>query len=206
MTPNFVHMHLLLNHVPTVGTIVALGLLLLAFAKRSEELKRGALALFFAIALISLPMYMTGYSAQKAIKDRPGVSAALIQRHQSAALVALILMEATGVAAWFGLWQGKKPTGASRWNAPVVLLLATVTVGLMASASTIGGQISHPEIMAPGETPAGAIAPTALMTPSIGRFQFTHAYAWPALESLHFIGLCLLFGVDWWAISASSAS
>lgn len=195
MTPNFVHMHLLLNHVPTVGTIVALGLLLLAFAKRSEELKRGALALFFAIALVSLPTYMTGYSAQKALKDRPGVSAALIQRHQSAALVALILMEATGVAAWFGLWQGKKPTGASRWNAPVVLLLATVTIGLMASASNIGGQISHPEIMAPGEAPAGAIAPTALMTPSIGRFQFTHAYAWPALESLHFIGLCLLFGV-----------
>jgi len=195
MTPNFVHMHLLLNHVPTVGTIVALGLLLLAFAKRSEELKRGALALFFAIALVSLPTYMTGYSAQKAIKDRPGVSAALIQRHQSAALVALILMEATGVAAWFGLWQGKKPTGASRWNAPVVLLLATVTLGLMASAANIGGQISHPEIMAPGEGPAGAIAPTALMTPSIGRFQFTHAYAWPALESLHFIGLCLLFGV-----------
>jgi uncharacterized membrane protein len=195
MTPNFVHLHLLLNHVPTVGTIVALGLLLLAFAKRSEELKRGALALFFAIALVSLPTYMTGYSAQKAIKDRPGVSAALIQRHQSAALVALILMEATGVAAWFGLWQGKKPAGASRWNAPVVLLLATVTIGLMASAANIGGQISHPEIMAPGEAPAGAIAPTALMTPSIGRFQFTHAYAWPALESLHFIGLCLLFGV-----------
>jgi len=195
MTPNFVHMHLLLNHVPTIGTIVALGLLLLAFAKRSEELKRGALALFFAIALVSLPTYMTGYSAQKAVKDRPGVSAALIQRHQSAALVALILMEATGVAAWFGLWQGKKPTGASRWNAPVVLLLATVTLGLMASAANIGGQISHPEIMAPGEGPTGAIAPTALMTPSIGRFQFTHAYAWPALESLHFIGLCLLFGV-----------
>jgi uncharacterized membrane protein len=195
MTPNFVHMHLLLNHVPTVGTIVALGLLLLAFAKRSEELKRGALALFFAIALVSLPTYMTGYSAQKAIKDRPGVSAALIQRHQSAALVALILMEATGVAAWFGLWQGRKPTGASRWNAPVVLLLATVTIGQMASASNIGGQISHPEMMAPGEAPVGAIAPTALMTPRIGRFQFTHAYAWPALESLHFIGLCLLFGV-----------
>jgi uncharacterized membrane protein len=195
MTPNSLHMHLLLNHVPTVATIVALGLLLLAFAKRSEEMKRGALALFFAIALVSLPTYMTGYSAQKAIKDRPGVSAALIQRHQSAALVALMFMEATGVAAWFGLWQGKKPTGASRWNAPVVLLLAMVTVAQMASAANIGGQISHPEIMAPGEAPASAIAPTALMTPSIGRFQFTHAYAWPALESLHFIGLCLLFGV-----------
>src|ERR671935_711 len=60
--------------------LVALGVLLLAFAKRSEELKRGALALFFVIALMSLPTYMTGYSAQKAIKDRPGVSGPLIQR------------------------------------------------------------------------------------------------------------------------------
>lgn len=195
MIPNFVHMHLLLNHVPTVGTIVALGILLLAFAKRSPDLMRGALALFFAIALVSLPAYMTGYSAQKAIKGHPGISNALIQRHQSAALFALIFMEATGVVAWFGLWAGKKRTGSPSWNAPVVLLLATVTIGLMASAANIGGQISHPEIMASGEGPASAIAPAMLMTPSIGRFQFTHAYAWPALESLHFIGLCLLFGV-----------
>lgn len=195
MTPNFVHMHLLLNHVPTVGTIVALGVLLLAFAKRSDEMKRGALALFFAIALVSLPTYMTGYSAQAAIKGRPGVSAELIQRHQASALVALIFMEATGIVAWFGLWQGRKPTGASRWNAPVVLLLATVTIGLMASAANIGGEITHPEILAPGEKPATVIAPRSFMTPNIGHFQFTHPFAWPMLESLHFIGLCLLFGV-----------
>jgi len=195
MTPNFVHMHLLLNHIPTVGTIVALGVLLLGLVKRSAELTRGALALFFVIALLSLPTYMTGYSAQKAVKDRPGVSADLIQRHQSAALVALTMTEATGVLAWFGLWQGRKPKGAARWNAPVVLLLATVSLGLMASASNIGGQITHPEIMAPGEGPATAIAPRSFMTPNIGHFQFTHPFAWPMLESLHFIGLCLLFGV-----------
>ena len=195
MFPNFVHLHLLLNHVPTVGTIVALGVLLLAFAKRSQELRRGALALFFVIALISLPTYMTGYSAQKAIKDRPGVSAPMIQRHQSAALLALMFMEATGVLAWFGLWEARRPAGASRWNAPAVLLLAAVTTVLMASASTIGGEITHPEIMAPGEAPAGTIAPNVLQTPSIGHFQFTHPFAWPMLESLHFIGLSLLFGV-----------
>ncbi len=137
MNVNFVHLHLLLNHVPTVGTIVALGLLLLAFAKRSDELKRGSLAVFFAIALVSLPTYMTGYSAQKAIKGRPGVSASLIEQHQSAALLALIFMEATGVVAWFGLWQARKASAPAGWNAPVVLLLATITVGLMASAANI---------------------------------------------------------------------
>jgi hypothetical protein len=195
MSVNFVHLHLLLNHVPTVGTIVALGLLLLAFAKRSDELKRASLAVFFAIALVSLPTYMTGYSAQKAIKGHPGVSASLIEQHQSAALLALIFMEATGVVAWFGLWQARKASVPAGWNAPVVLLLAAITVGLMASAANIGGQITHPEIMSAGEAPGGTLAPQALSSANISKFQFRHPWAWPLLETLHFIGLCLLFGV-----------
>ena len=195
MKMNFVHLHLLLNHVPTVGTIIALGLLLLAFAKKSEELTRASLAVFFAIALVSLPTYMTGYSAQKAIKDRPGVSASLIEQHQSAALLALIFMEATGVVAWFGLWQARKPSAAAGWNAPVVLLLSVVTIGLMASAANIGGEISHPEIMSAGEASGGTLAPAVLKSASISHFQFAHPWAWPMLETLHFIGLSLLFGI-----------
>ena len=195
MKMNFVHLHLLLNHVPTVGTIIALGLLLLAFAKKSEELTRASLAVFFAIALVSLPTYMTGYSAQKAIKDRPGVSASLIEQHQSAALLALIFMEATGVVAWFGLWQARKPSAAAGWNAPVVLLLSVVTIGLMASAANLGGEISHPEIMSAGEASGGTLAPAVLKSASISHFQFAHPWAWPMLETLHFIGLSLLFGI-----------
>jgi uncharacterized membrane protein len=195
MFPNFVHLHLLLNHVPTVGTIIALGVLLLAVAKRSEDMMRGALALFFSIALVSLPTYMTGYSAQQAIKSRPGYTVALVQQHQSAALLALILMEATGVVAWFGLWQARRPSGRARWNVPMVLLLSTVTIVLMANAANIGGEITHPEILHPGETAGATLAPEILKTPWIGHFQFTHPFAWPTLESLHFIGLSLLFGV-----------
>src|SRR5215471_12230643 len=130
---NLVHLHLLLNHVPTVGTIVTFGLLILGLAKRNEELQRAAFALLFVIALVSLPTYMTGYSAQEAIKGRAGVSAMLIARHQSAALLALIVMEATGVAAWFGLWYRRSQQGMPKWCAPLVVLLATATIVLMAS-------------------------------------------------------------------------
>jgi len=192
-----VHLQLLLNHVPTIGTVVALGLLLRAFAKKSNELTRASLAIFFAIALVSLPTYMTGYSAQRALKDRPGISAPLVEQHQSAALLALIFMEATGVVAWFGLWQGRKPTGTARWSAPTVLALGVVTVALMASAANLGGEITHPEIMPAGATQAGegALAPAVLKTAFIAKYQFSHPMAWPSLEALHFIGLSLLFGV-----------
>src|SRR4029453_7917006 len=127
---NFVHLHLLLNHVPTVGTIIAFGVLLLALAQKSDDLMRGSLALFFAIAFISLPTYMTGYSAEAVVKERPGVNPELIALHQSSALLALTFMEATGVAAWFGLWQARKPAGGSGGAVPSVLLFSVVPICL----------------------------------------------------------------------------
>ena len=194
MRLNFVHLHLLLNHVPTVGLIIAFGLLLLAFAKRSDDLKRASLAVYFAIALMSLPTYMTGYTAAKAVKNKPGVSAETIDRHQRAALLGLVFVEATGVVAWFGLWRNRRATGAA-WHAPAVVVLSVVTIGLMSGAADIGGEISHPEILIEGQAPTGTLAPEWLNSARIARYQFRNPWAWPALESIHFLGLCLLFGV-----------
>ena len=75
---DLVHLHLLLNHFPTVGMIVGFGVFLLALVKKSEDLKRGGLAVMFVIALLSLPTYMTGYSAQKTVRGMAGVQ---ILRH-----------------------------------------------------------------------------------------------------------------------------
>ena len=47
LTPtDLVHIHLLLNHFPTVGMVVGFGLFLLALLKKSDDLKRGGLAVF----------------------------------------------------------------------------------------------------------------------------------------------------------------
>jgi uncharacterized membrane protein len=148
---NFVHLHLLLNHVPTVGTIIAFGVLLLALMQKSDDLLRGAFALFFAIALVSLPTYMTGYSAEAVVKERPGVNLELIALHQSSALLALTLHGGNGRRR-HGLDCGRHASlrGRSKWAVPSVLLLSVVTISLMANAANIGGEITHPEILAPG--------------------------------------------------------
>ena len=57
---NIPHLHLLLNHVPTVGTVVGLGLLLLAMARRNDHLVHSSLEVLFAVALVTLPVYLTG--------------------------------------------------------------------------------------------------------------------------------------------------
>ena len=135
-----VHLHLLLNHFPTVGMIVGFGIFLLALVKKSEDLKRGGLAVLFVIALIALPTYMTGYSAQKALKATPGVSQELIDIHQRSALFALIFMEATGIVAWYGLWRSRRNVSSGTANTAAVLLLSVVTITLMAGAANIGAR------------------------------------------------------------------
>jgi uncharacterized membrane protein len=194
---NLVHLHLVLNHVPTVGTVVALAFMLLAFAKKSDDLMRASLAVFFGIALVSLPTYFTGYAAQVAVKSRQGLSSALVDEHQSAALLALVFMEATGVLAWFGLWQARRPRGRARWNAPAVLLLAVLTLALMGSAANLGGEITHPEIVTRADASKieGSLAPAIFRTATVADFEFNAPWAWPALEALHFVGLSLLMGV-----------
>src|ERR1700730_7702090 len=104
---NFAHLHLLLNHFPIIGTIVGLGLFLVSFLGKNDDLRRGSYIIFAAIALISIPTFLTGFGAQVMLKG-PGVSDALLQRHEGSALLSLWFMEATGALALIGLWQSPK--------------------------------------------------------------------------------------------------
>ncbi|HYR83837.1 MAG TPA: hypothetical protein VE422_07145 [Terriglobia bacterium] len=193
---NQAHLHLLLNHFPTIGTIIALGLYLVAILANHEYLKRACLGIFLIIALLSLPVYMSGKAAQEAIEGQPGITGGLIERHQDAALLAFVFMEITGAFAWLGLWQFRRVLRLARWNVLTVFVLSIVTFGLMARAANMGGEIRHPEIQATAATEGATVPDTEwLQTASIASFVNTRAWAWPATETLHFMGLCLLLGV-----------
>jgi hypothetical protein len=190
---NLAYLHLLLNHVPTVGLGIGLGLFLAALIGKNDDLKRVSLEVFVVIALLALPAYLSGNAAQETIAGLPEVSEALIAAHQDAALVAFVFMMITGASAWIGLWQFRRISRPARGNLSAVLVLAIVTVGLMARAATIGGEIRHPEIrsgpdITATEGPVGLSASTA-------SFVVGETWVWPASETLHFIGLCLVFGV-----------
>lgn len=184
---NLPHLHLLLNHVPTVGLGIALGLLVASLVKKSEDLKQASFVAFFLLGLLAIPAYLTGGAAQLVLQDRPGVSQQVIAAHQDAALLALIVMEITGFLAWIALWRVRP------WHQTGLLVLAVVTFGLMASAANIGGHIRHPEILV-----TGAVAPVPAWprTAEAGAaFVLDNPWVWPICEVFHFVGLCLLFGV-----------
>lgn len=189
---NVPHLHLLLNHVPTVGTVIGLGLFLLSFVRRNDHLRHASLEVFYFIALAALPVYLTGVAAQQMIAGRPDVSTAAITAHHDRALLAFIFVEITGFVAWVALWQFRRLSRPADWTSPAILLLAVLTLALMTGAASVGGEIRHPEI----KLDANAITAAGWITAaSVEAYVTATPWVWPAAETLHFIGMSLLFGV-----------
>ena len=212
-----VHLHLLLNHVPTVGTGLAIALFILSFFRKNDMLRRVSLEVFFIIALLTIPAYLSGLSAQQQIMDRPGVSNAMIEAHEDAAVWSFVLMQITGGFAWLALWQFRRKGHAAAWTTFSILLLSALTMAVTARAANLGGEIRHPELII-GAAAEGAEAPVEggvegavesavedaaqvatdppwISANEIGLLMTDRTWLWPASESLHFIGMWLLFGI-----------
>ena len=189
---NLAHVHLLLNHVPTIGTTVALGLLIVAFVRRDEPLKLVGLEVLFAIALLTLPTYMTGVAAFPKLRNQPGISDQAIRLHQDVALYGFTWLEFAGFIGWVALWQARRRGRAATGMVATAMALTTVALVVMAQAANLGGNIRHPEI---GGAVATAIDPTEFFASKISYVMVNSTWAWPASETVHFLGLSLSFGV-----------
>jgi hypothetical protein len=195
---NLAHLHLLLNHVPTVGFAVGVGLFLLALRQKDEKQQQLSLGILFLVALASIPTYLSGVAASEIVEESPGVSAALIRTHEDAALSAFAVMELTGAAAWLALWQFRRFSRPPHGILVLVAVLSVAAFGLMAQAAYLGGGIRHPEILALQEsTPVTASLVNSgwVSTASLRTFVNDTTWAWPAAEAIHFVGLALSFGV-----------
>jgi hypothetical protein len=116
----------------------------------------------------------------------------MLHKHEDAALLAFSLMELTGFFAWLGLWQLRRNPKLPGWVPATVLVLSLATFGFMAQAANIGGEVRHPEIQTKAEVAAAEI-PGPAIARQLGSFVISKTWVWPACETLHFIGLCLLF-------------
>jgi uncharacterized membrane protein len=190
---SLVQIHLLLNHIPIIGTIIALGLFLLGIAGKSHDLKRASYVIFVALALLAIPTYMSGSAAAKAIANTKGISKAFLTAHNDSAVMSVLFMGITGVFAWLGLWQYRRFSRSAGWNIALVLVLSIVTVYFMSITGNSGGEIRHPEIRAAQE--ATVPATNWVSAAGIGEFVTGTPWMWPTCETLHFIGLSLLLGV-----------
>lgn len=192
------HLHLLLNHVPTIGFIIGLGLFIIGLVAKSDDLKVGSLVTLVGVALITVPVFVTGGAAQQQIcvaSNVPGpcpdsaISRTLIEMHEGAAFLSLYVIVFTGGFAWLALWQYRRIRRIPAWNVAAVLILSFVALATVAQAANLGGEIRHPEIRVTQESTEPPLARV------VGTFIANTPWTFAATETLHMIGLTLLIGV-----------
>jgi uncharacterized membrane protein len=187
------HVHIILNHFPTVGFVFALGFFIAALVMNNDVMKRSSLVAFVICAILIVPTYVTGAASMWALTDAamPGVSKAVINAHRDMALLTLFGLAFTGVAAWIELWRFRHLGRFSRRTLYLVLAFAIVTLGVMAETGHRGGQINHPEIrlatdVLPTDPKAGWSANIELL--------INHVIWFTPWQTVHFFGFSLVFG------------
>ena len=187
------HVHVILNHFPTIGFVVALGFFITALATDNEGMKRVGLALFVICAVLGVPTFVTGNAAMWAETRPPveGISKAVINAHRDMALLTMLGLAFTGAAAWLELFRYRHlGRFSARWLT-AVLAFAVVTLGIMAETGHRGGQINHPEIRL-----AGDVLPT---DPALGwspyiEHEINQVIWFVPWQTVHFFGFALIFG------------
>ena len=145
---NSAHLHLIFTHVPILGTLFGLALLLVALVKRSDDLKRTSLWVFVLSGLLAVPTYLTGRPASALLsKMMPGMSMDAGDQHAEVAVIALTAALVLAVAAMLGLVMGRKARSFPGWLTGLTLALALITAGSMVWTASLGGKIRHPEIL-----------------------------------------------------------
>jgi hypothetical protein len=149
------HLHLLVNHVPILGSLFALALLVASLRLAPDVLRRTALVVLVGVGITGAIANYTGEPAEDAIRDFPGVRRALVHDHEEMGEAAYLAAAALGVVALGALVRWRRapvPRPAS-----LVVLVGTAAVsGMMAYTGLLGGRVRHSEVR-PGATPADAI-------------------------------------------------
>jgi len=193
---NYAHIHILLNHFPSIGTFFGLALFVYALWKKNQDLQILSFIIFMVMAALAIPTVITGLAADVAISERPGVNPAMVELHRDAAVWAFGFLALTGTFAWLALWQYRRFKAPSQWTVWTVMGLSIITLALMMQTGTLGGEISHPEIRAEG-VPEVTAPPEGEegLARALETWGTNSYWVWPAYETLHFTGLTLLFGV-----------
>ena len=150
MNINWAHVHLMINHFPVLGVPGAILLLSYGLLRKSDEIKTLSFGVIVLVALLTIPVYLTGGEAAKAVKDLPGVTEAFVGRHEELAGLALVLIEVLGVMALAGLFLLRRSGSIPRWLVLLVLAASLVTAAVTGFTANLGGEIRHTEIRGKG--------------------------------------------------------
>ncbi|HJQ83477.1 MAG TPA: DUF2231 domain-containing protein [Candidatus Binatia bacterium] len=151
--------HLMLNHLPVVGLLFVVVVLVAGLVSRNDAILRLAFLSIVACALAAIPVFLSGEPAEERVEHLAGVSESAIERHEDVAKAVTFGLEVLGLAAVAVLLRSRGrriPIGLA-----AAFLAATLAwSGLLAWTAHLGGLVRHSEIASPVAA-GGPAAPIA---------------------------------------------
>jgi uncharacterized membrane protein len=142
---NWPHIHLMLNHAPVFGVLLALTLLLIGMFRDRSSLKEAAFITLVLTGALAAIVYYTGDAAGELLGGLPDISQADLLAHSSMALYALAGAVVSGLLALGALIVSRRSARTGTWFLALSLLLAAGTAFLMLQTANLGGRMRHPE-------------------------------------------------------------
>jgi hypothetical protein len=138
--------HMLLNHVPIIGLLVAFGVLVTGLALRQTALVFTALVLVALTAGASIPVAHYGDAAYPGIYDTlDGYGRGWLDYHAELAETWLPVLVANAALAVIAIIAGIARRRVLPWGALLVALLTVASIGGAITVARAGGKIQHPE-------------------------------------------------------------
>lgn len=138
------HFHLILNHLPVVGTLFALLALLWAAWRKDRSSTAFAMICMALLGITAGLAYVSGEPAEEAVEHIATVSHDYVESHEDAAWFALIAAAACGVIGIVGLVV--RAERVQKASVVAGLTAVVITFGLMAWTANLGGMVRHTEI------------------------------------------------------------
>ena len=143
---NDAHYHLIVNHLPIVGLLIGILVLIAGLVFNKAEVKLTALAIFIFSALTSIAAFYTGEGAEEVVEKLEGISETLIHTHEEYAETFYTLTLILGGLSIISFFMELKKIRLSKYMLIICLLMAIVG-GISATyVGSSGGDIRHIEI------------------------------------------------------------
>ena len=143
---NEAHLHMVVNHFPIIGTILAIGILVAGLLNKNQSIINTAYVLFVIGAIFGILSMNTGEGAEELVEDMPGIGWKIIHEHEELAEKMALLLDILGVLSLVGFYLQYKKNAKEKLVSYIILLIGIASLFVIQKVGTSGGEIRHTEI------------------------------------------------------------
>ncbi len=143
---NDAHLHMVVNHFPIIGTILAIGILIAGLVLKNSTIRNTSYFVFIIAAVFGILSMSTGEGAEELVKDMPDVGWKIIHEHEEIAEKLALLLDVIGVLSVVALYLNFKKNPKEKIVSLIILGIAIASLVVIQKVGTSGGEIRHTEI------------------------------------------------------------